>query len=175
METEARLAREWAGVAGASFALMGAAMAGRARRHADDNLIWQRQWRQAVGAAPARRDEEAEEREARRLALAYRAAGLAFTLGGLALLGAAALRPEALAAWQRPPAVGRGGALAGGLLLSACGFALAWSKAMRVERASPLPGGPAPGFGERFANGCGWALSFLLSGYGLRLLKEALR
>lgn len=173
MEAEARLAREWAGVAGASFALMGAAMAGSARRHAEDALIWQRQWRQATGAPHAAADDA---REARRLALMYRAAGAAFALGGGALLGAAALAPESLAAWQRPPDIGRGGALAGGLLLSAAGFALAYGKAMRVERVSPVLGAPerAP-FGERLASGCSWALSFLLSGYGLRLLREALR
>lgn len=175
METEARLAREWAGVAGASFALMGTAMAGRARRHAEENVSWQRQWRQAVGRPAAAGDEA---RETSRLSWAYRAAGAAFALGGLALLSAATLRPEALAAWQRPPDIGRGGALAGGALLSAAGFALAWSKASRIERAALLPPGAAPeapSFGERLAHGCGWALSFLLSGYGLRLLREGLR
>lgn len=173
METEARLARELAGVAGACFGLMGAAMAGRARRHAQDNASWQRQWRQATGAEPAAGDGE---RETRRLTLVYRIAGAAFASAGLALLGAAALRPEALAAWQRPPSIGRGGALAGGLLLSAAGFALAYAKTMGVERPAQALGSPGKEpLGERFASGCGWALSFLLSGYGLRLLKEALR
>ncbi len=176
MATDAQLAREWAGVAGACFALMGASLAGRAAAHARENLVWQRQWRQAVGTPSA--PGAAEEAEARRLALAYRAAGAAFLAAGLALLAAALARPDALAAWQRPATFGRAGALVGGLLLSVAGFAMAWSKASSIERAPAVPlGAPPerPPLGERLAHGCGWALSFVLSAYGLRLLREAMR
>ncbi len=172
MATEAQLAREWAGVAGACFALMGAGLAGRAKRHAEENVVWQKQWRQAVGAAPA--DRAADEAAGRRLAWTYRAAGAAFAAGGLSLLGAALARPDVLA-W-RPASIGPGGALAGGLALSCIGVGMAWSKASAIEPA-PLGGLPAPArpVGERVAHASGWALSFVLSGYGLRLLREALR
>ncbi|MDX6768604.1 MAG: hypothetical protein SF051_03670 [Elusimicrobiota bacterium] len=175
MATEAQLAREWAGVAGAAFALMGASLAGRAAAHARENLVWQRQWRQAVGSPAAAEDDG----EARRLAAAYRAAGAAFAGAGLLLLGAALLRPDALASWHRPASIGRAGAAAGGLLLSVAGFGTAWSRLLLVERVpaavrAVLPA-ERPPFGERLARACGWALSFLLSAYGLRLLREALR
>lgn len=176
MATEDQLAREWAGVAGACFALMGAGLAGRARSHARENVMWQRQWRDAVGAQAV--DSAADDAAARRLAWAYRAAGASFAALGLFLLAAALLKPTILAAWQRPAAIGRDGALVGGLLLSVVGVALAWTKATALERAPiPVEGAPVPErpLGERLAHACGWALSFVLSGYGLRLLREALR
>lgn len=176
MATDAQLAREWAGVAGVGFALMGASLAGRAAAYARENLVWQRQWRQAVGLPPAPGD--AEEAEVRRLALAYIAAGATFLVAGLSLLAAAFARPDALAVWQRPATFGRAGALAGGLLLSAVGFAMAWSKASTLERRPAVPLGvppERPSLGERISHGCGWALSFLLSAYGLRLLRESMR
>lgn len=176
MATEVQLAREWAGVAGACFALMGAGLAGRAKRHAEDNVVWQKQWRHAVGAAAA--DPADDESAGRRLAAVYRAAGAVFALGGALLLAAAALRPDVLFAWQKPASLGRGGALAGGVLLSLTGAAMAWSKASTLERVPAAIAGEAPparSAGERLAHASGWALSFLLSGYGLRLLWEGLR
>ena len=176
MATEAQLAREWAGVAGACFALMGAGLAGRAKRHAEENVVWQKQWRHAVGAAAG--DPAADESASRRLASVYLAAGLVFALGGTLLLAAALLRPDVLAAWQRPASLGRGGTLAGGLLLSLTGVLMAWSKASTLERVpAALAGQPVPArlVGERLAHASGWLLSFVLSGYGLRLLREALR
>jgi hypothetical protein len=175
METDARLAREWAGFAGACFALMGTSLAGRAAAYARENVVWQRQWRQAVGAAAGAEDGA----EARRLTTAYRAAGAAFAGAGLLLLGAALWRPDALSAWHRPASISRAGAAAAGVLLSVAGFGAAWSKMRLVERVpaalrDALPA-ERPPLGERLAHASGWALSFLLSAYGLRLLREALR
>lgn len=165
MATEAQLAREWTAVVGAAFSLMGTGMASRARRHAEDNMIWQRQRRLALGAPAASPGDERT--DARRLVVAYRAAGSTFAGAGLLLLAVALWKPGALAAWQRFPQLGRGGILTGGLLLSTAGLGLAWTKASSGEGARP--------FGERLAHVCGWGLSFLLSAYGLRLLREALR
>lgn len=167
------LAREWTAFAGAVFALMGGALAGGARRKADELLAWERERRSAVGAPepaadPARRE---------RLARAYRAGGLVFAAAGAVLL--------VCAATGRVPALERASrdALPSGAILTGCGLFLAangllrrgLSRAPRFLQGDPLAAEPSPAAGERVALFCARALVLILVAFGVRLLREGLR
>lgn len=161
--------REWTAFGGASLALMGAALAAGARRHAEDNLAWRREWRRAVGAP------EAGPENCRRLVLAFRFGGaLGVALGLGAVAGAAAGRP--LSSYRPAP----GDARLLGALFAAIGAGVAAlnlsrrsSRGPRFLAFDPLSAPSARPFDERAAGAAGWALIVLWIWFGLRLLLEA--
>ncbi len=81
------LPRAWTAFGGASLALMGTAIAAGARRHADDNLAWRREWSKASGIPIS------DPGDGRALVRAYRAGGALAALAGLGVVAAAAAGP----------------------------------------------------------------------------------
>ena len=151
------LPRAWTAFGGASLALMGAALAGGARRHAEDNIAWRRQWSRAVGAP----DDDLG--DGRVFVRACRVGGVLGALAGLGFVAAAA-SGRALSSAR----FGSGDAR----VLGACFFVLgAAFTALKLSRAAV----PAQALGERIAGAATWALGALWIAFGLRLLTETLR
>lgn len=152
--------RLWNAFGGASFALMGLSLAAGARRHARDNLQWQKQWRQATG-----RDASGEEGDAG-LVLGYR-------LGGAAMAALGAWLALAAPPSRRLP--GPGESLAAGVLLCALALALAWSRfRSRPGRGPSFLAGeelsPRPSWDERLGEAAVWALLALWLAFGASLI-----
>ena len=161
------LPREWTAFGGASLALMGAALVAGARKHAEDNLTWRRQWGQAAGVP------DSGPGDGRRLIAVYRAGGALVIAVGLGLAAAAA-SGRALSSAR----FGHNDARALGACFAALGLAFAALKLSRdVARgprflAADLPTSP---LGERLAGAATWGLCALWIAFGLRLLTESLR
>ncbi|MBI3565480.1 MAG: hypothetical protein HY079_09820 [Elusimicrobia bacterium] len=159
------LARAWTAFGGASLSLMGVCLGAGARKLARENLMWRREWRQAVGAPGT------DEGEGASLALLYRAAGALIGAAGLGVLSASAAGTALVAAPSRP-------ALAGALI-AAVGTAAAALKAASLPAAGrPVeglpPDAPRP-FDERASDAAVWALCALWTAFGLLLLRGAFR
>ncbi len=152
-------ARAWTVFGGASLVLMGAALAGGARRHAADALAWQKQRRQAVGAPepvppplpPVR---------------AYRAGGALLALAGAALAAGA----QTGLVRARGAAESRPGAVLIGTAIAACGVGLGTLKILAARTATA----PRP-LGERLGDAALWTLCALWTAFGTVLVREALR
>jgi len=131
---------------------MGVSLASGAAGHVEDNLSWQRQWREAVGLLDS---DEGPWRE--RLLLAYRGGGAALSVAGLALI-VAAFRGRALAGSD----IGRFSAPVGAVIaLMGLGLGALWWK--------------RPAGGPRAAFASDWALCALWMIFGVTLLRQALR
>jgi hypothetical protein len=163
--------REWTAFGGASLALMGAALAAGARRHAEDNLAWRREWSRAVGAP------DAGPGDARRLILGFRAGGALGILVGLGFVAAAAAgRPLTSSHFGPRDARVLGASF---MLLGACVAALnLYRRAPRGPRFlafDPLAAPSGRPLGERVASSAGWLLIVLWIWFGLRLLSAGYR
>ena len=160
-------AREWTVFGGASLALMGAALAAGARRYSEDNLAWQRQWRQAAGLPPA------EETDARASVRIYRAAGALIFLIGLGFALSAATGFAASAPRLSPLGVKILGACAAGvgLAVGAAKFYVGLHRGPRFLEEDA----PAAPLDERLSGLAQWALCALWAAFGLRLLWETPR
>jgi hypothetical protein len=158
--------REWTAFGGASLALMGAALGAGARRHAEDNLAWRREWSRAVGAPDAGPD------EVRPLVVLFRAGGAIGVLAGLGFVAAAAAgRPLSSSHFGPGDARVLGASFA---LLGACFAALNLSRRSprgpRFLALDALSAPPDRPLGERIAGAAGWLLIVLWIWFGLRLL-----
>jgi hypothetical protein len=163
--------REWTAFGGASLALMGAAIAAGARRHAEDNLAWQREWRRAVGAP------DSGAGDARNLVLGYRAGGALGFLAGLGFLAAAAMGRSLTSSHF---ALGDARALGACFALLGGAFAMMrlFRRAPRGPRFlihEPLAASDVRPLDERAATAASWALIVLWIWFGLRLILESTR
>lgn len=154
-------AREWTAFGGASLALMGAALAAGARRNASDIRSWRRQWREAVGAAPA------PEPGADRLVGTYRA------VGGIVALVGGVLAAAVAAGFVAPASTPGAGPRALGAGVAALGLAFAVRKATAESRGPKFLETGAFAAGEkpldaRAADALAWALCALWMACGLR-------
>ena len=164
-------AREWTAFGGASLALMGTAIGAGARRHAEDNLAWRREWGRAVGAP------DAGPGDAGRLVLALRIGGVMGVLAGLGFVSAAAAgRPLTSSHFGPGDARVLGACFT---LLGSCFAATSLfrrsPRGPRFLAFDPLASPAVRPLGERVAGAAGWLLCVLWIWFGLRLLAEAAR
>jgi hypothetical protein len=158
--------REWTAFGGASLALMGAAIAAGARRHAADNLAWRREWDRAAGVSGSVPPESPG------LVLGFRVGGSAGVVIGLGFVASAAAGRSLTSSHFGP-----GDARVLGASFSLLGAGLA---AMRLQRRTargprfltdePLAAPSARRLDERIADAAGWALIALWIWFGLRLV-----
>ena len=163
--------REWTAFGGASLALMGAAIGAGARRHAEDNVAWRREWRRAVGAP------DSGPGETRRLLIGFRAGGALGVLAGLGFIAAAAAgRPLTSSHFGPGDARVLGASFA---ILGSCFAALNMSRRSprgpRFLAFDPLAAPSSRPLGERVAGAAGGLLCALWIWFGLRLLLESAR
>ncbi|MFI5348367.1 MAG: hypothetical protein ACHQ2Z_02390 [Elusimicrobiota bacterium] len=162
--------REWTAFGGASLALMGTAIGAGARRHAEDNLAWRREWGRAAGVS------DAGPRDARRLVLALRVGGVVGVLAGLGIVAAAAAdRPLTSSHFGPGDARALGACFT---LLGACFAVMSLfrrsPRGPRFLAFDPLAAPPVRSFGERVSGAAGWLLIVLWIWFGLRLLRAEL-
>ena len=159
--------REWTAFGGVSLVLMGVAIGAGARRHAEDNLAWRREWRRAVGAP------EAGPGEGRRLVLAFRVGGALGVLVGLVFAAAAVAGRPLTSARFGPEGVR---VLGGSLALLGAGVAASSlyrlaARGPRFLALDPLAAPSESPLGERVAAVAGGLLCALWIWFGFRLLR----
>lgn len=165
------LARESMFFLGTTSVLVGIMLAAGARRHVEDILSWERQWRHATGLP------EPEDQSAERKKWLY-----VYRFGGSLIIGIGAGLFYGGATGLGPASLSRNEAIVGGISLVLFSVAGAWWSWTIEKRRGPrfLDGEllaqdaplPAP---ERIAVFCNRAVGVLFLTFGLRLLREGLR